>query len=110
MPEQLEFTRILACLDFPGRRVVTVHEIAEALGFTPRHVAGWIESGDLLSVDGKGNGSSRSRHRVPIDSYRDFIVRRLTDPEHRREFLLQLPKGSLRALRAEIDDLLKTAA
>lgn len=110
MPEQLQFTQILACLDFPGRGTVTVREIAKKLGYCDRHVAGWIEAGELIAIDGKGKGSVRSAHRVPVDAYRDFIIRRLTNKDLRREFLLQLPKGSLRALRAEIDGLLATAA
>ena len=105
MTEQLEMTALLACLDFPGRGAVSIKEIAAKLGYTPRHVVGWIETGELGHFDGRGRGATRQSHRIPIDYYRDFIVRRLSGPA-RRELLAQLPKGTLRDLRREIDHLL----
>ncbi len=103
--EQLHMTEMLACLDFPGRGAVSIKEIAAKLGYTPRHVIGWVESGELGHFDGRGRGATRASHRIPIDYYRDFIVRRLSGPA-RRDLLAQLPKGTLRDLQREIVQLL----
>jgi len=53
MTEQLEMTALIACLDFPGRGAVSIKEIAAKLGYTPRHVIGWIETGELGHFDGR---------------------------------------------------------
>lgn len=90
MPEQLQ---IFASLDFPGRTVVLVHEMAERLGVTIRHLLNEIDSGALVALDLRAKGAGRRCARVPIECYRDYVVKRLTDPavEVRARFIAQLP-------------------
>jgi len=99
---QLDF---LPSLDFPGRQTVLVTEIAERIGLSPKHLYELIDEGKLVVLDAKSAGSSRRCARVPIECYRDFIVRLLTGDASRMH-LLQMPKATLRALRHDIDRLL----
>jgi hypothetical protein len=41
-----------------------------------------------------------------VESYRDWIIRRLTAPTERRALMRDLPKATLRELRRELDQLL----
>lgn len=103
--DQLQFA-FFACLDFEGRANLGVREVAHKLGYTPRHVIGWIDLGELAAFDGRGKKTtSRAAWRIPIDAYRDFVRSRLTGPGH-RAFLAALPKATLREVRREIDELL----
>lgn len=101
--EQLVFP--FTSLDFPGRVTLMVDEIAERLGVTAQHILDLVEEGELVAVDLAGKGASRRTVRIPVESYRTFIVQRMTGLI-RREFLRTLPKATLRELRREIDELL----
>lgn len=109
MSEQLQFG-FFACLDFEGRVTLSVREVALRLGYTTRHVIGWIESGELAAFDGRGTAkATRAAWRIPIDAYRDFVRARITGPG-RQAFLAALPKATLRELLREIQTLLRKAA
>jgi len=99
--EQLQFA-FFASLDFPGRSTLMVHEIAARLGVTVRHLINEVESGELLALDCKGRGVSRKCVRVPIESYRDYVLRKLTGPM-RSQLLATLP----RAVRAQLIEELR---
>lgn len=89
-------------LDFPGRTALTVDEIAERLGVTAQHVIDLVEEGALCpAVDVAGKGASRRLLRVPVESYRNFIVARMTGPA-RLNFLRALPVSVIAQLRAEL--------
>jgi hypothetical protein len=102
--EQLQFA--FASLDFPGRVSLRVEEIADKLSITPQHVLDLIVEGKLQAVDVRGEGSTRACYRVPVESYRDFVVRALTTPAERMRLLRELPKATLRELRRELDQLI----
>lgn len=104
--EQLQFP--FPSLDFPGRSTLTVAEIAAKLGWTEKHVGDLVAEGELPGIDGKGKDASRASYRVPVESYRDFIVGRVTGAR-RLELLRHLPKATLRELVRELNDFLKTA-
>ncbi len=101
--EQLVFP--FASLDFPGRAVLTVDEISERLGVTSQHVLDLVEENELPALDLAGKNATRRTVRVPAESYREFVLSRMTGPM-RSEFMRQLPKATLRELRREIDQLL----
>lgn len=102
-PQQLLLP--FASLDFPGRNVVTVAEIAEKLGATIQHVLNLIEDGSLVACDLARHVGSRRMARVPVEEYRNFILKRLTGAS-RAEFLTQLPRATLSQIRDEIDRVL----
>ena len=101
--QQLEFA--FPSLDFPGRVTLKPEEIAERLGVTPKHIYDLIEEGEICAVDLAGKGALRRYPKIPLESYRDFIVARLTGPR-RRELLAAMPKPTLRALLNELKELL----
>lgn len=92
-------------LDFPGRSTLTPEEIALRLGVTAQHILDLVEEGQLGGVDLAGKGASRRHVRIPLEHYRDFVIRRMTGPA-RRELLSALPKPTLRSLLAELRELL----
>lgn len=105
--EQLTF---FASLDFPADRVIlTVAEIAEKIRYTVQHVLNLIETGELTALNGAGKYATRGSMRVPIESYRDFIVRRMTGPM-RAEFIANLPESTRTALILESFASLPSAA
>jgi len=67
-------------LDFQGRTTLTVNDIANKLRYTPEHVIGLIECGELVSVNGSRSVETRMSYRVPIEAYREFIRSRMTAP------------------------------
>lgn len=105
MPEaaQLEFP--FPTLDFAGRQTITPDEIGAKLGVTTRHVLDLIEEGRISAIDLAGKGASRRFCKIPIESYRDFILASMTGPR-RRVLLAGLPKPTLRALAAELRELI----
>lgn len=106
MPEQLTF---FASLDFPGRTTLWLREIAERLGCSVKHLLRELESGSLTGLDIRGAGRSRASVRVPVECYRDYVVRKLTGPaDFRMRFLLDLPAATRRALILELQASLKT--
>ena len=106
MPEQLQFP--FPSLDFPGRVTLTAKEIAERLGWDEKHIRDLIAEGVIPGLDGKGKDASRGSYRVPIESYRDFIMARMTG-ERRVELLRTLPKPILRELVRELNAFLNAA-
>lgn len=104
MSEQLQFA--FPSLDFPGRVSLRVDEVATRLYLSPQHVIDDIVEGKLQALDLRGTGSQRAYYRIPIECYRDYILRSVTDPTSRMRLMRELPKATLRELRREIDQLL----
>lgn len=105
MSEQLQFA--FPSLDFPGRVTLMADEIAAKLGVTAKHVGDLIDENELMSIDLGGKGASRRCIRVPIESYRDFVMARMTGPR-RRELLTNLPRATLRELVRELNEFLRS--
>ena len=75
-------------LDFPGRSVVTVDEVAQKLKYHRRHIVHLIEDGTLPALDGKREGKSQMSVRIPIEVYRAFVIHRMTtDPSVAKKYL-----------------------
>lgn len=104
MAEQLQFA--FASLDFPGRVSLRIEEVAEKLGVTTQHIIDLIVEGKLQAVDLRGHGATRACYRVPVEAYRDFIVRCLTTPTERLRLLRELPRATLIELQRELKQLL----
>ena len=104
--DQLQFSEMLHSLDFPGRTVLRPQEIAKRLGVSDQHILNAVEEGSLQAVNLAGAGASKRCLRIPVESYRDWVLRRLTNTEERRRLLRDLPKATLRELRRELDSLL----
>ena len=68
-------------LDFPDRTTVTVGEIADKLGYSPKHICNLIEDGSLIDIDGRRKGRAKRSTRVPIESYHAFLLTRLSTEE-----------------------------
>jgi hypothetical protein len=66
-------------LDFPGRKVLFVFDIADRIGCSRRHVFELISEGHLRAVDisCRNTGTSRQAFRIPVESYRQFIRSRI---------------------------------
>lgn len=105
MPQPQQLLLPFASLDFPGRNVVTVAEIADKLGVTIQHVLNLIEDGSLIACDLARHVGSRRMVRVPVEEYRTFILKRLTGAT-RQEFIAGLPRTTLAQIREEIDRVL----
>lgn len=103
-PIQLEFP--YASLDFPHRATLTAAEIAEKLGCTKRHIENQIEAGQIGDLNLASKDTSRRFSRVPIEEYRNFIIRRMSG-EGRILFLAALPKSTLQELQNEITALMR---
>jgi hypothetical protein len=100
MAEQLTF---FASLDFPGRTTLLLWEIAERLGCTVKHLLEQVDSGELVGLDVRSAEVSRRSMRIPVECYRDYILRRMTgDADHKMRFLRDLPAATRRQL---IDEL-----
>ncbi len=105
--EQLTF---FASLDFPGRTTLMLGEIAEKLGCTVQHLLNQVEEGALVALDLKGAKANRRNIKVPVECYRDFIIRKLTGPVSvKAAFLETLPRATLVELVHECQRLLKGA-
>jgi hypothetical protein len=90
MPEQLQ---LFASLDFPGRSTLMLWEIADRLGVSVRHLLNEVDCGSLVVLDLKAKNSNRRAARVPVETYRAYILQRLTGPaDVRMQFLKDLPK------------------
>ena len=102
-PQQLDF---FPSLDFQGRTVLYMQEIAEKIGVTRQQVSNLADTGELGWLNVAANLDTRPCKRIPIEHYRNFIVRRMNG-EMRMEFLGALPVMTLIELKTEIDRLLK---
>jgi len=103
MAEQLQFP--FASLDFPGRTVLYMQEVAEKLGCSIDQVYDLADDGSLPAVNIASKGAARRELRVPIEGWRKFIIERLTGPMQ-LEFLRSLPRPTLRELQQELSRLL----
>lgn len=106
MVEQLQFP--FPSLDFPGRTTLTVTEMARRLGVSDQTILNLADEGEIPGVDLKGKHATRRCLRVPIESWRNFVLSRLTGPMQ-RDFLRALPKATLRELHREIGEWLRAA-
>ena len=104
-PKQMNF---FSSLDFPGRTVLYVWEIAQKLGGTVQHYLNLVDTGELVAIDtaSRADGKTRRMLRVPVESYRNFIICRLTG-EMRAQFLAQLPVSTRLELIDELKNSLK---
>lgn len=87
-------------LDFHGRVSLTVAEAAERLFCSNQHVLNLIDSGALAAVDIAAR-NSRMAARIPVESFRDFVIRGMTC-EWEHSPLRHLPIQSLVHLHREI--------
>lgn len=87
--EQLELP--FRSLDFPDRRTLSLAEVAGRLGVSIQHVLDWITEGEFAGIDISGKDARRKTWRIPVESYRDFIIRRLHGAK-RDDLLRQLPR------------------
>lgn len=102
---QLDF---FPSLDFPGRTTLTLGEIAERLGCTVQHLFNQTETGELVGLDLKSKAVSRQMLRVPVECYREYVMRRVTGSvDMRMQFLRDLPAATRRQLIKELQDSLK---
>lgn len=100
MTEQLQF---FASLDFPGRTTLLLREIAERVGCSIRHLCNQIEEGELVAMDIGSKASDRLAARVPIECYREWVLKNLTGPvDMRMRFLRDLPEATRRQLLIEL--------
>lgn len=97
--EQLAFP--FASLDFPGRTTLGLGEIAKRIGCSVDHLLNECEHGALCGVDLKGAKATARFIRVPIESYRAYVLTRMTG-EFRRNFIRDLPAHIKRELRREM--------
>lgn len=99
MTEQLALP--FACLDFPGRSTITLGEMAGRLGVSVDHLLNEVEHDELCGLDLKGANASRRNIRVPIESYRTYVLRHMSGP-FKMEFIRELPPSVKRQLRREM--------
>lgn len=73
--DELPLASVLSHAVFPGRTVLYVHEVAEALACTIQHVIDLIDEGRLraINIAGAGNKTNRSCWRVPVSAFDAFI-------------------------------------
>lgn len=66
-------------LDFPDRQVLYPFELAARLGCSSRHIHDLILDGELRAIDlsGRGSFSGRKYIRIPIESWRQFLRKRM---------------------------------
>ena len=108
MADAVQMAFPFASLDFPGRTMITLAEMAEKLGCSNDHLLNEAERGALCGVDLKGARASRRNIMVPIESYRAYVLTRLT-VQFRADFVRHLPRAVLLQLQAEIKAALPTA-
>lgn len=106
LTEQLTF---LSSLDFPGRTTLGLGEIAERLGCSVRHLLNEADSGALVGLDISASRSARRAMRIPVECYRDYVLKKLTGPaDLRMRFLRDLPAAVRRDLIEQLQASLKT--
>jgi len=92
--DELPLTSILAHKVFPGRLLLSITEVADALGVTDQHIKNLIECGDLIATDVRSStkGTKPSdlkdkddRHqsvrqwlRIPVSEFDRFLQSRAT--------------------------------
>jgi hypothetical protein len=73
-----------------------------------RHILNLADEGAFGNLDMKGVASTKRTLRMPIESYRNFILSRMSGPTQ-QHFLRTLPKAALRDLHREIGEWLRAA-
>ncbi len=102
--EQMAFP--FASLDFPAHTAITIDQMARKLNVSHNHLLNECDNGELCAVDLKGQKASRRHVRVPIESYRSYVLRRMTGP-FRKDFLRDLPRHVREELLRELKESLK---
>lgn len=64
-------------LDLKGKTVLSVKDVSDLLGCSTRHVCELIAAEQLCAIN-VGLGRSRMHARIPVESFRDFVMRGLT--------------------------------
>lgn len=104
MPEQLAFP--FPSLDFPGRTVVSVPEIAARLGVSDQTILNLADDGSFAGIDLKGKRATKRCLRFPLEVYHAFVLSRLTGPL-RGQFLRELPRATRQQLLRELQESLR---
>lgn len=68
-----------ALLEFHGRSILSVQEAAERLDCTRRHICNLIDAQELAAIN-IGTGQTRTSARIPVEAFRDFVIRSMTCP------------------------------
>jgi hypothetical protein len=93
-----------ASLDFAGRQQpLRLWEIATKLGVSVDHLLNEAEAGALVGIDLRGDKASRRNVRVPVESYRRYVLARMTG-EFRRDFIRDLPRDVRAQLLKELQE------
>lgn len=90
-----------ACLDFPGRTTISLGEMAGRLGCSVNHLLNEVEHNALVGLNLKGTKATRRNIRVPIESYRAYVLKNMSGP-FRADFISELPPSIKRQLRREM--------
>lgn len=97
-----QFVFPFSTLDFSGRVApLFLHEIAAKLNCSVDHLLNEAEAGALKGIDLRGAKASRRNVRVPVESYRRYVLERMTG-EFRRDFIQDLSPAVKRQLRLEM--------
>src|SRR4051812_37896536 len=88
-------------LDFTGRAVLYMHEIAARLGCSVDLVYDLADDGSLSTINLASKGAQRRELRVPIEAWHRFVLERMDGPM-RASFLRSLPQRTREQLRAEL--------
>jgi excisionase family DNA binding protein len=67
----IEQSNQLDLLLFPGRRVLSVREVAERLSIGEQQVRDLIEEGKIMAIN--IGGHARKFWRIPVDEYERFL-------------------------------------
>jgi hypothetical protein len=98
-PPQDEFP--FGSLDFPGRTTLHPCEIAERWGCSVEQVYNLVDLGALPALTISGPKSSRRHVRIPIESYRNATLSRMTD-QFIHSPISQLPTATLIELHRDL--------
>lgn len=99
---QLEFP--FFSLDFVDRATLSVREVAAKLGCSERHIHDLIDEGEFGCIN-LSPGGLRAFRRIPVEAYRDFILRNFSG-DLRRSFMRTLPRDTLKLLQNDIIQIL----
>ncbi len=105
MPKSYQMIFPFESLDIQHRSVLTVDDIRKKLRVSVDHVINLVEAGELKNVNTAVSELKRKQYRIPIESYRDFIIRRMSGPA-RKEFLQSLPRDTLLKVYHQLKELL----
>lgn len=107
MSKQLEIP--FKSLEFPGRTVLAPNEVAKRLDISlPQVYALMNDEGLFDALDVSRPQAMRKSWRIPIESWRNFVVLRLRRGALRDELLRQLPREQLEELLKTLTQILNT--